>query len=227
MLKHLKEATKKYIDRIAPRMGYLRTEGLSFRRMRERKVFCIGRNKTGTTSIKKALSDLGYRVGNQRRAERLVRHYRDREFGPIIEYCHTAEAFQDVPFSWPHTYVVLDQTFPNSKFVLTVRDSDEWYASYIRHQKQVLDTEGVPSPQDLKKHGYVRKGWLYDAKIWQGHPEEKFYDEGFLKERFQRYNQNVKDYFRFKENLLVIDVSSPEAYQKLCSFSHYTTKKRD
>jgi hypothetical protein len=217
-LSNLKETIKQYVDQWAPRAGYLRTSGLSFRRMRERKVFCIGRNKTGTTSIKKALSDLGYRVGNQRQAERLIRHYRDRDFGPIIEYCHTAEAFQDVPFSWPHTYVILDQVFPKSKFILTIRDPDEWFASYLRHQKQVIGTEGTPTPQDLQEHPYVWKGWLYDAKIWQGRPEDKFYDEEFLKGRFQRFNQNVDDYFSFKDNLLVMDVSSSDAYQRLCSF---------
>lgn len=29
------------------------------------KVFCIGRNKTGTTSLGKVLEDLGYRLGDQ------------------------------------------------------------------------------------------------------------------------------------------------------------------
>jgi len=218
MLQRLKEATKKYIDRMAPRAGYLRTAGLSFRRMRERKVFCIGRNKTGTTSIKKALSDLGYRVGNQRQAERLAKYWRDRDFEPIIEYCRSAEAFQDVPFSLPFTYVIMDQAFPQSKFVLSVRDSDDWYESYVRHQKQIIGTEKLPTPEELKSHPYVRGGWLYDLKVWLGRPEEKFYDQAFLKGRYTQYNRDVKDYFRFRDNLLTIDVAEDNAYQQLCTF---------
>lgn len=188
------------------------------RRFRGGKVFCIGRNKTGTTSLETALSDLGYQVGDQREAERLMNHYRDRNFRPIIEYCCTAEAFQDVPFSLPFTYVVMDQAFSGSKFILSVRDPDDWYRSYIRHQKQVVGTDGLPTPEELKNHPYVWEGWLYDAKIWQGRPEDKFYDEDFLKERFVRYNRNVRDYFQFKDNLLTINVAEDGAYQELCTF---------
>jgi hypothetical protein len=157
-------------------------------------------------------------VGDQRRAERLIRHYRDRDFQPIIDYCRTADAFQDVPFSLPFTYLVMDQAFPGSKFILSVRDPDDWYESYIRHQKQVVGTDEVPTPAELKRHPYVREGWLYDAKIWQGRPEDKIYDEDFLKEHFVRYNRSVRDYFRFKDNLLVVNVADDGAYQELCSF---------
>ena len=186
--------------------------------MYETKVFCIGANKTGTTSLKVALADLGFQVGNQRRAERLIKFYRDRNFNPIIEYCRTAEAFQDIPFSLPFTYVILDQVFSGSKFILSVRDPDDWYASYLRHQKQVIGTDDIPTVRELKAHPYVWPGWLYDAKIWQGQPEDKFYDEAFLKERFMSYNRNVENYFRFKDNLLVINVADDGAYQALCEF---------
>ena len=33
------------------------------------KIFCIGQNKTGTTSLKKAFEELNFIVGNQRKAE--------------------------------------------------------------------------------------------------------------------------------------------------------------
>lgn len=64
----------------------------------------------------------------------------------------------------------------------------------------------------------MREGWLYDLKVWLGRPEEKFYDEDFFKDRYVRYNENVKDHFRLKDNLLTIDVSEEDAYQKLCAF---------
>ena len=218
MLGCVRNFVRDQVDRLAPKVGYCRTFGLRFRRLKQTKVFCIGRNKTGTTSLRTALSDLGYRVGDQWKAERLIEHWRDRDFQLIIEYCQTADAFQDVPFSWPFTYVILDQVFPESKFILSVRDPDDWYDSYIRHQKQVVGTDELPTPEELKAHPYVREGWIYDAKIWTGRPKEKFYDENFLKDRFNRYNRNVKDYFRFKDNLLTIDVAEDGAYQELCSF---------
>jgi hypothetical protein len=182
------------------------------------KVFCVGCNKTGTTSMRTALAELGYKVGSQRTAEELIRAYRDRDFGPIIDYCRTAEAFQDVPFSWPHTYVVMDQVFPQSKFILTVRDPDEWYRSYIRHQKKVVGTSRIPDPDDLRNHPYVWNGWLYDANICRGFDEHEFYCERTLISEFKAHNRLVMNYFKFKDNLLVIDVSEKDAYQKLCRF---------
>jgi len=218
MLRRVRTFVRNRVDRLASKMGCYRTHGLHFRRRKQTKVFCIGRNKTGTTSLKTALSDLGYRVGDQRRAERLIEHYRDRDFQPIIEYCRTADAFQDVPFSLPFTYVVLDQAFPESKFILSVRDPDDWYESYVRHQKQVVGTDELPTPEELKAHSYVWEGWLYDIKRWTGRAEDEFYDEDTLKENFARYNRNVKDYFGFKDNLLTIDVADDEAYHRLCDF---------
>lgn len=218
MVRRIRDFVRDQVDRYAPKAGYYRSSGFRFHRLKETKVFCIGRNKTGTTSLKTALSDLGYRVGNQHRAERLMAEYRDRNFQPIIQYCEGADAFQDVPFSLPFTYMVMDQAFPGSKFILSVRDPDDWYASYIRHQKQVVGTDEIPTPEELKRHPYVREGWLYDVKLWAGRPEEKFYDETFLKERFVRYNRNVKDYFQFKDNLLILNVADDGAYQELCAF---------
>ena len=158
MLRRVRNLVRNQVDRLAPKAGFYRTSGLHFRRLKQTKVFCIGRNKTGTTSLKTALSDLGYRVGDQRQAEKLIEHWRDRDFGPIIEYCRSAEAFQDVPFSLPFTYVALDQAFPGSKFILSVRDPDDWYESYIRHQKQVVGTNDVSTPEELKAHPYVWEG---------------------------------------------------------------------
>ena len=52
----------------------------------EPKVFCIGLNKTGTTSLELALQELGYRMGNQPTAELLIEPWARRDFGPIIEF---------------------------------------------------------------------------------------------------------------------------------------------
>jgi hypothetical protein len=79
------------------------------------KYFCIGRNKTGTTSLKLTFLDLGFPVGHQRAAEILFdRHYFAGEFRPIINYCRSARVFQDVPFSCPETFKHLDKAAPGS-----------------------------------------------------------------------------------------------------------------
>ena len=100
----------------------------------EPKIFCIGRNKTGTTSLKYVLKQHGYKVGNQRKSELLIDHYANRNFKRIAKFCEKATVYQDVPFSLPYLYIYLDNVFPNAKFILSVRNSPiEWYESvFIR-----------------------------------------------------------------------------------------------
>jgi hypothetical protein len=51
-----------------------------FKKPQKFKIFCIGCNKTGTTSLETAFKDWGYKLGNQTIAERLVDSYLDRDF---------------------------------------------------------------------------------------------------------------------------------------------------
>jgi hypothetical protein len=54
---------------------------------RKPKVFCIGANKTGTTSVEMALKDLGYRMGDQDAAQGLLDSYGKRQFADIVSFC--------------------------------------------------------------------------------------------------------------------------------------------
>ena len=74
-------------------------ENLKVRLQGKPKVFVIGANKTGTTSMNKFLQDLGYRTGPQRRFEMLRHQYYDGDWQEILKIIHNYEAFQDVPFS--------------------------------------------------------------------------------------------------------------------------------
>ena len=61
------------------------------------KIFCIGRNKTGTTSVDAALRKLGYRVAPQEPAEWLTEAWSKRDFKALRRFCLRYDAFQDVP----------------------------------------------------------------------------------------------------------------------------------
>ena len=82
-----------------------------------RKVFCIGRNKTGTTSIEAALQGFGLRMGLQARGEMLKGDWAKRDFARIVALCRTADAFQDVPFSNADTFRAVDAAYPGSRFI--------------------------------------------------------------------------------------------------------------
>lgn len=116
------------------------------------KVFGIGRNKTGTTSLKMAMMQLGYVVRNQRTAELFLDDWAERDFRRLINYCKTAQFFQDVPFSLPCTYKALDEHFKGSKFILPVRNSpEEWYESLVRVHSKLWGKNGrVPTKEDLQ-----------------------------------------------------------------------------
>ena len=188
----------------------------------QQKIFCIGQNKTGTTSLKVALKEFGYEFGNQTTAELLLESWFRRDFKVILEYCKTAEAFQDIPFSLPYTFQQLDMAFKNSKFILTERDSPEqWYKSLTKfHSKLWSNRIELPSEFELKKAEYCYKGFAYDyVKYVFNPPEYDLYNNEVFMTNYINYNNSVKDYFRSRpEKLLVINVSNNDDYGRLCQF---------
>lgn len=186
------------------------------------KYFGIGRNKTGTTSLKRAFSDLGFMVGNQRKAEWLFdKYYFEGNFQPIIKYCQSAEVFQDVPFSNPETYKYLDRAYPGSKFILTVRDdAEQWYRSITRFHAKNFGLNGrIPTVEDLKNATYVRKGFMYNTVRTHGTPDEDPYNKEIMIAHYEAHNRAVIEYFKNRpDDLFILNLAEPGAYQKFCDF---------
>jgi len=187
------------------------------------KYFCIARNKTGTTSLMKAFMDLGFDVGDQPTAEVLYdRYYFKREFGPILDYCETAQVFQDVPFSCPYLFVALDQRFPGSKFILTVRDSSEqWYSSITRFHAKIWGSGGKPPTADeLRAATYVRLGFAYNLVKLYGTTDAEPYERRTLIDHYERHNKAVLDYFKDRpDDLLVLNVAQKGSYSDFVKFT--------
>jgi hypothetical protein len=95
------------------------------------KVFCIGWHKTGTSTLGDALLILGYKVTGARLD--LAHSLLDGDIRPALKVAEQFEALQDVP--WAALFKELDMQFPNSKFILTVRDDEEWLNSAKKHFK--------------------------------------------------------------------------------------------
>ncbi|NQU26360.1 MAG: hypothetical protein HQ567_34175 [Candidatus Nealsonbacteria bacterium] len=191
------------------------------RRRRKIKLFGIGRNKTGTTSLATAMHDLGYICAPQRPFELLFDDWVDRRFDRILKLCRNYEAFQDTPFSLPYTYQALDRAFPGSKFVLTVRDSAEaWYRSVTRFHSRLFGGGEIPTSRMLREAAYCYPGWM--LKVVQGvyHTDpENLYDRDALMRTYERHNESVVDYFVNRpDDLLVLNVASSGAYAMLCEF---------
>jgi len=193
----------------------------SIRVMGKQKYFCIGLNKTGTTSIKKAWEELGIIVGNESQAKNLFDSWVIRDFRPIIKYCKTAQAFQDSPFSFPYTYIALDYAFPNSKFVLTVRDdAEEWYNSLTRFHAKLWGHGSIPNKNDLMNAINSTKGrpWIVNQTLFNT-PESEPYKKDVLISFYNRHIFEVKEYFKSrKKDLLVINLKEKDSYFKFCKF---------
>ncbi len=92
------------------------------------KVFCIGFNKTGTTSCGYALQMLGYRHTTfNRRVWR--EYYKNNEIEKILAYTAKFDSTDDLPWLKEDMIPILDTTFPGSKFIYLERDETSWQRS--------------------------------------------------------------------------------------------------
>lgn len=189
---------------------------------KEQKIFCVGRNKTGTTSVHKIFQQLDIPVGAQREAELLAPDWGIGRFDRIEKYVrYGGVAFQDVPFSLPGTYREMDKRFPGSKFILTVRDSaDVWYSSLVRFQSKLFGNNCLPTKEDLQNATYVQKGWAWKMnRFLHDTTEDDLYNEEALKQSYLKHNADVKAYFSDRpEQLLVINLKEADAARKISVF---------
>ncbi|TYR78274.1 hypothetical protein FZC66_20125 [Priestia megaterium] len=90
------------------------------------KVFGIGLSKTGTKSLSKALKILGYKTVHFP----LIRtNVEEAEYN--LDILENYDAIADIPTAglFPH----LDIRYPKSKFILTIRNKEDWLNSCERY----------------------------------------------------------------------------------------------
>lgn len=184
------------------------------------KIFIIGRNKTGTTSLKNVFSSLGYCIGDQATAELFIDDYAQKNFTNILAYCDSAEVFQDAPFSWPDTYKHLYTKYPEAKYILLERESSEiWYESLVRFHKKIINNGQPIDAEYLKNFKYRKKGFLWQsAQAVYGADETTLFDKQLYIKNYENYNDEVKEFFKHKQNFLNLDLSNSNACQKLATF---------
>ena len=98
------------------------------------KVFCIGFNKTGTTSLGRALGSLGYRNSSFNRVV-WRQYYLKGKIEKVIEYASKFESFDDLPWLKEDLIPFLDKSFPGSKWIYLERDEKEWKSSFVKWSK--------------------------------------------------------------------------------------------
>mgnify|MGYP006424330067 CR=1 FL=1 len=159
------------------------------------KVFGIGLNKTGTTTLDACLGTLGYDVKGC--DLELTRCAVQGSLAPIFRVADRYDGFQDWP--WPLVYQELDARYPSSKFILTTRsDSETWFQSLKEH----ADRKG---PTEYRKLVYRHE---------MPHQKKKHHIE-----IYERHNQNVRDHFHGREDdLLEVCWEEESGWKELCEF---------
>jgi hypothetical protein len=168
------------------------------------KVFGIGFQKTGTSSLDEAFRILGYRTDKGVFINTPGRKASLRIDPPltnakilerVLPIAREREAFSDNP--WPLLFRELDELFPGSKFILTVRDPQSWLASLVRHfgdrESDVLE-------------------WIYGVRAVRG-------NESRCLEIYEAHNAAVRAHFASRPAaLLEIDVEKQPRWSELCAF---------
>jgi Sulfotransferase domain len=185
------------------------------------KIFVIGMNKTGTTSLKIALQQANVLCGPQRQHEVLFPDWAQRRFDRIIDLCRYYEAFQDIPFSLPFTYQALDQAFPDARFILSVRDSPEqWYDSLVRFHVKALFGGRPPSWDLIEAQDYAYPGAFAEcSRLFWRWQDFGLYEKERAIDLYRRHNDNILEYFYGRDDkLLVLSLSEPDSYARFARF---------
>ena len=113
----------------------------------------------------------------------------------LLKWADQYDALQDNPT--PVLYKFLDLQYPNSKFILTIREPEQWIDSVCRHFKD----ERTPMRE-----------YIYG----QGAP---IGNEELYLNKYNQHNQEVMDYFQNRtEDLLIADWSKGDGWESLCGF---------
>jgi hypothetical protein len=171
----------------------------------KQKVFCIGFHKTGTSSLTKALKILGYRTihgdGNKTwaGADEGVTLTKMIDVGNFnLPTLQQFDAFSDNPYF--SIWKELDQRF-DAKFILTIRDPERWIDSACSYYKD-------------RRIRHMRK-WMFDD-----HADPNTSNEARKKwlDTYNAHNKAVLEYFKGKDNFLVMDVTKDSNWETLCQF---------
>ena len=159
------------------------------------RVFCIGLNKTGTSSFHAAMEILGLKSIHwggpavRRTVEAALADDR-----PLLSGLDPAiEAFSDVE---PVTknFDVLDEQYPGSRFVLTVRRVDEWIDSRRRHVERNIAR---------RRAGEYRGTFLVvEEERWRA--------------EWRDHVARVRMYFTDRADFLEIDLTADVGWEPLC-----------
>ena len=151
-----------------------------------KKIFLIGRKRTGIQSIVKALQILNYN------STLILNQYNSDKTSAIIKKMAKYEVCALMKDYTLDDLREIEAAYPEAVFILTEREPDAWYSSWIRYYSTQANNAAETS--------YKNKG----------HYVSKYYEE---------YNHKVKAHFKGREwRLLNFFYGKNASWQTLCSY---------
>jgi hypothetical protein len=169
------------------------------------KIFGIGLSRTGTKSLTLALNMLGFKVAHYPDDEITLKELMAGKYN--FSLLKDFDGITDITVA-PY-YAQLDKLFPDSKFILTIRDKESWLRSVEAHfGKPVF--EGTPSNENTMRLRRLLRVATYGSYSFN---EERF---SYI---YDLHYKNVNEYFKWRpESLLIINIFEGEGWDKLCPF---------
>ena len=204
------------------------------------KLFGIGANKTGTTTLNTVAKKIyGFRSA-QRPGVASIHQIIKGNFSSIKDHIDSNDFHQDVPLSIGSIYIALDCLYPGSKFILTLRESESWYSSFFNfyyHKtiKPFLYPEFKRASHPIfPGHDLIWFTYAYKSELSHishiaadqfkddEHLIEAIRDTTFKSSCISNYNNrinSIQNYFSNRpEDLLQIKISDPNLYSKINTF---------
>jgi hypothetical protein len=173
------------------------------------KYICIGQPKTGTKTIAKIFNLLNFKVNtnplcfNDNEDFIMLDNNISYYTNDSILKCHNNieifEVFHDYPYSFNYEYI--NNNFSDSKFILTIRDSDKWFNSLINYQH---------IPNSTNKN-LLKKLYGYNIVSLENKTD--------VISKYNEYNTNIIKYFDDKPcKLIILDLAKDNIKNKLNDF---------
>jgi hypothetical protein len=177
------------------------------------KIICVGQPKTGTKTLAAIFINLNYKVsGNPynviiKNPEGYIETCKIdnifidlNKFFNNISYLHDNlnmfDFFHDVPYSC--NYKLINEQYPDTKFVFTIRDENDWFKSLLHYQQ---------IPNSVNKN---LLNIMYGEYVILEEHKPKVID------LYRKYNADVITYFKDKpDKLLIINLCEKNKDERL------------
>jgi len=159
-----------------------------------KKIFCIGWPKTGTTSIEHALIKFGYK-GPVSVGLEVLDLLSKKDYDKIYKIIENYDYFIDYPWCYKDFYKVLYEKYrENALFILNKRNSSTWLNSTIKWY----------SSNEVRKNHIVVKEIYGSQDKWL--------------ENYENHNKEAEEFFKGNSKFITFDVENGDSWNKLCDF---------